>query len=1184
MPVNKPTRVEDITKIQDLTNDTGKTVQDLVKDAKDLDEAIHSIVSVLEDCQDYTDSGKALFEQYVRDLPGVQQNFQNISKYWDQITLSAQDNLSVAFQYRQGLDGTLSILRDITAEVQRPRSAINEQINLFKQSRDYAIRVIDSLKIQGGLEEAGLNRNIKRTQELFNQYKLRLEERGLIDASGNLDVKAAEAYAEAERTAALAAETDFQMHLRSRDLTRDQLEILKKVVDQHKLNAEYGSVANYYAMEGNRDNAVQVRDAARSQKRSHSVASIFGGIAKKAGIPEFNEYLENYDQNIISKQLVLDDLGRTEGDRILVAKNIESQVKKSYDTKKEAVDNNRYDLDINSRGIANAQLELSKLKSKSAFLEEQGASYTDKSKVAEEIASVTEKLRELLKERQNLKATGKELAGDLENSRKSLANATAEVLKQENAVDKANRELTDTKKNQVQLIKEGVSEYLKNLTAAGVALSLAIKIWQAFKQVNQDAAELKRHIGSWEIGSAAVNSKLATSADWLKTALDLTTKLGIGIAGLFTGDEIATVAEFKNLTGATAEQASNLAVRAKLAGQSAGQFRDAMTDGANAGNATNRSLITLRNVQDQVLNTSDAITLSFGSNGKALGQAAVAAANLGLNLEKVEGISKQLINFESSISNEMEAQLLTGMELNLSKAREYALYNDLEGVAKEIANQGITAQKFGSMNLIQQESMAKALGMSREELAKSLILRQLQNGADKEALAAAMHMKAEQIEAMSVQDRWKVATEKLIQAFTPILEVLVAIMVPVSKLVAFVSKIVGWISSAVGFTLRLFGLIGKGSQDLVDRALTFEKIMKGVVGTFTLALTVGPIRRAVGSVLSLAGAWARVGAQAKAAQIAQKIGQTGIGRRLGNVGGKISQFSTRMKNRADAYAAFGTTKTTRLGGNIASGAADSATEGASKLGNVFGGLGKNIGKIAVGVAAIALICAGTIALAKALQMMSGVKTKDVGNLLLGLAGITAAVMTIGVLMSGPQAGFMLLGAAAIGVVAVSMLALGVAVKKAAEGLSMLKTANLKESLTDLATGFGEFKKVSIPNLKPLSNGLKTLASSGIGLSEVASSVSLLSNSLRELNTQLNEPGFEKLDKLSLGNITVKKGGIKQEVSNKTEFEGIGAIRDAVETGFKKTNDILTRIDNRLSGVKGYTVQEFREVLAINGGQ
>jgi hypothetical protein len=64
--------------------------------------------------------------------------------------------------------------------------------------------------------------------------------------------------------------------------------------------------------------------------------------------------------------------------------------------------------------------------------------------------------------------------------------------------------------------------------------------------------------------------------------------------------------------------------------------------------------------------------------------------------------------------------LLTGKQLNLEKAREAALNNDLATLSDEIAKNVGNAAEFNKMNRIQQDAIAKSVGMSREELATTL--------------------------------------------------------------------------------------------------------------------------------------------------------------------------------------------------------------------------------------------------------------------------------------------------------------------------------------------------------------------------------------------------------------------------------------------------------------------------------
>jgi uncharacterized protein YfcZ (UPF0381/DUF406 family) len=121
-------------------------------------------------------------------------------------------------------------------------------------------------------------------------------------------------------------------------------------------------------------------------------------------------------------------------------------------------------------------------------------------------------------------------------------------------------------------------------------------------------------------------------------------------------------------------------------------------------------LLDERKILKDILTASNAIKLSVKGGSEGLTKAAFAAAELGNDLGKVESISKSLLNFEDSISAELEAELLTGKDLNLETARRAALNGDIETVAKEINKQIGSAADFSEMNVIQQEALAKAMG------------------------------------------------------------------------------------------------------------------------------------------------------------------------------------------------------------------------------------------------------------------------------------------------------------------------------------------------------------------------------------------------------------------------------------------------------------------------------------------
>jgi hypothetical protein len=132
-------------------------------------------------------------------------------------------------------------------------------------------------------------------------------------------------------------------------------------------------------------------------------------------------------------------------------------------------------------------------------------------------------------------------------------------------------------------------------------------------------------------------------------------------------------------------------------------------------------LLDERKILKDVLTASNAIKLSVKGGAEGLTNAAIAAAKLGSDLDKVTSMSKSFLNFEESISAEMEAELLINKDLNLETARRAALNGDIETVANEINKQIGTSADFSKMNVIQQEALAKAMGTSREELADMLV-------------------------------------------------------------------------------------------------------------------------------------------------------------------------------------------------------------------------------------------------------------------------------------------------------------------------------------------------------------------------------------------------------------------------------------------------------------------------------
>jgi hypothetical protein len=130
--------------------------------------------------------------------------------------------------------------------------------------------------------------------------------------------------------------------------------------------------------------------------------------------------------------------------------------------------------------------------------------------------------------------------------------------------------------------------------------------------------------------------------------------------------------------------------------------------------------LALNKVLDKVANVSSDIYVNFKGNTESIARSVMNADRLGLSLDKVSQIGESLLNFESSIENELKAELLTGKQLNLEKAREYALSGDIENLTKEISKQVGGIHEFEKMNVIQRKAYAEAMGMSVQEMSTML--------------------------------------------------------------------------------------------------------------------------------------------------------------------------------------------------------------------------------------------------------------------------------------------------------------------------------------------------------------------------------------------------------------------------------------------------------------------------------
>jgi len=245
------------------------------------------------------------------------------------------------------------------------------------------------------------------------------------------------------------------------------------------------------------------------------------------------------------------------------------------------------------------------------------------------------------------------------------------------------------------------------------ATDRSIAFQKSFGLTFNSAQELQKSLAS----TADATGEAAISAtDLNKSFIALSEETGI-VSG-FGGETLESFTQLNKVLGFSTSEAANLSLLSRTQGKNTEDILNNASKTVGVFNKQNGLAINAKGILSDVANTSKAIQVSLDSNPEALAKAATAAKALGLSLNDVDQIAGSLLNFEESISAQMQFELLSGKQINFEKARTLALNNNLEGLSEEIKNNAALTEVFTTGNRIQQEGAAKALGMSREQMAE----------------------------------------------------------------------------------------------------------------------------------------------------------------------------------------------------------------------------------------------------------------------------------------------------------------------------------------------------------------------------------------------------------------------------------------------------------------------------------
>ena len=205
-----------------------------------------------------------------------------------------------------------------------------------------------------------------------------------------------------------------------------------------------------------------------------------------------------------------------------------------------------------------------------------------------------------------------------------------------------------------------------------------------------------------------------------------------GTFAKFSEDTLVTFTELTEKGKLSAEAAGALNDLSILSGESLKDVSKEYAGQLAVQNLQGKGLLNEKALLEDIKNVSSSVTLQLGGSASAIAEAVFKAKELGLELKDLENISSSLLNFQSSIEDELSAELLTGKQLNLEGARYAALIGNQGMLAEELAKNIGTAADFTNMTIIAQDALAKSLGMNRNQLADTLIQQEKLNKLDAE--------------------------------------------------------------------------------------------------------------------------------------------------------------------------------------------------------------------------------------------------------------------------------------------------------------------------------------------------------------------------------------------------------------------------------------------------------------------
>ena len=376
----------------------------------------------------------------------------------------------------------------------------------------------------------------------------------------------------------------------------------------------------------------------------------------------------------------------------------------------------------------------------------------------------------------------------------AIAAAEAAMINTKDESKKAGAAMTAAIKNLKRQLRDAVVD-LKDLTKGFLAMqgiNLFGQMFEALKKVSGESVEAQKALGLSNKASSELNFRLTAVAlnarntsisinDVRNALMTVNDQLGIATTAI-RDDIVEEMAILAKTTGLSAEAQGNFAKDAILSGKNAATITKEARSTVEAQVKQFGLGVNVNKVLDEAGQITGVMAANFGFSIERLAKAVTVSKQLGMSLEATSQIQGNMLDFASSIENELAAELFTNKQLNLEKARLYALTNNIEGLQKEIQKNFPSLIEFEKMNYLARERTAAALGMSADALADMIRGNKTNRQLAEEARAAGEKEMAAEYEKLALSEEFAAAQERVFGSLAMMIEPLLPIIEAFAKL------------------------------------------------------------------------------------------------------------------------------------------------------------------------------------------------------------------------------------------------------------------------------------------------------------------------------------------------------------------------------------------------------------------